>query len=237
MKLAPLFMIAASLAATVAMAAEPPIPVAPKTSNGKTLVVPNDQLTKGTVYYAITDRDRQVYFESNAPLEKIKGQSNDVIGYAVYSPGKPGGIVAGEWHLPVESMKTGIELRDHHLASKAWLDAGAHPDVIVQVRSVKDAREIKRTSAFTSSSVTLVADVTLHGVTRTINIPGTTITLLNESPATRKVARGDLMAIRSKFSVKLADYEVSHPVIGKKVAETVALDVSLYLSTLPPERQ
>jgi len=227
---------AAALATTLAVA-QPAIPVADATRDGKTLIVPEDHQAKGTVYYAITDKDRQIYFESNAPLENIKGQSNGVIGYAVLSPSRPGTIVAGEWHLPVASMKTGIELRDEHLAGKDWLDAASHPDIIVQVRELKDAEETKRSAAFTSYSGTIVADLTLHGVTRTIEIPKSTVTLMPESDATRKVAKGDLMAIRSTFTVTLADYEVSHPVIGEKVAKNVEIDVSLFLSTLPPERQ
>ena len=228
---------AAMLAATLAVAAQPAIPVAKATRDGKTLVAPEDLQAKGTVYYAITDKDRQIYFESNAPLENIKGQSNDVIGYAVLSPNHPGTLVAGEWHLPVESMKTGIELRDEHLAGKDWLDAASHPNIIVQVRELKDVTETKRSAAFTAYTGTVVADLTLHGVTRTIEIPKSTVTLMPESDATRRVAKGDLMAIRSKFTVTLADYEVSHPVIGEKVAKDVEIDVSLFLSTLQPERQ
>lgn len=228
---------AAALAATLAVASEPAIPIAEATRDGKTLVVPDDQQDKGTVYYAITDKDRQIYFESNAPLEDIKGQSNGVIGYAVLATDRPGTIVAGEWHLPVESMKTGIELRDEHLAGADWLDAQSHPNIIVQVRELNDVTETKRSAAFTTYTGTLVADLTLHGVTQTIEIPESTITLMPESETTRKVAKGDLMAIRSTFTVTLADYEVSHPVIGEKVAKDVEIDVSLFLSTLPPERQ
>ncbi len=229
-------MTVAAIAASLA-AAQPAIQVAQATPDGKTLIVPEDQKSKGAVYYAITDKDRQIYFESNAPLENIKGQSNDAIGYAVLSPDRPGTLVAGEWHLPVSSMKTGIELRDEHLAGKDWLDASSHPDIIVQVRELKGVTETKRSAAFTAYAGTLVVDLTLHGVTRTIEIPKSAITLMPASDATRKVAKGDLMSLRSKFTVTLADYGVSHPVIGEKVAKDVEIDVSLFLSTLPPERQ
>lgn len=69
------------------------------------------------------------------------------------------------------------------------------------------------------------------------SMPNSSITLMPESEATRKVAKGNLMALRSRFTVTLADYGVSHPVIGKKVAKDVDIDVSLVLSTLPRERQ
>ncbi len=225
------------LLTAVAVAQPAPLPVAHKTPDGKTLVVPADHKSKGRVYYTINGRDRQIYVESDAPLEKIKGQSNAVIGYAVVSPKHPGEIVAGEWHLPVRSINTGIELRNEHMASKAWLDADAFPDVIVQIRETKDIKPVKQTPAFTSYSATLVGDLTLHGVTHTVSVPNSTIIVMKESPATQKVAKGDLLAIKSKFSVKLADYGVSHPVIGTKVAGTVDLNVSLFLSSNPPAQQ
>jgi polyisoprenoid-binding protein YceI len=227
----------ATLAAALATAAQPARPPAPATPDGKTLVVPNHHKSQGDVYYAITDKDRQIYFESNAPLENIKGQSNDVIGYAVFSPNRPGKLVAAEWRLPVASMKTGIELRDEHLAGKDWLDAGSHPNIVVQVRSFKDVKETKRSASFTTYTGVLVVDLTMHGVTRPMEIPGASVTLMPESNATRRVAKGDLMAIRAKFTVTLADHEIKHPVIGEKVAKDVDIDVSLFLSTLPPAHQ
>jgi len=111
--------IAAAVLATTFAVAQPAIPVADATRDGKTLVAPEDHRAKGTVYYAIIDKDRQIYFESDAALENIKGQSNDVIGYAVLSPNRPGTIVTGDWRLPVASMKTGIELPFHAAAGTA----------------------------------------------------------------------------------------------------------------------
>jgi len=228
-----------SLVGLLALAADqaPQVTPAQKTSDGKTLVIPAAEKAKGAAYYALTGRDRQVYFESNAPLENIKGQSNKVIGYAVMSTRTPGSVVAGEWHLPVSSMKTGIDLRDEHLASKDWLNAESNPDIIFKVRETRDVRIVKAADAFTSYAATLVGDLSLHGVTKTITIPGSTITVMNASETTKAVAKGDLVALRSKFTVSLADYGVSHPAIGMKVAGEVSLDVSLYLATVPPNKQ
>ncbi len=228
---------AAIVAASVGSLAQPGMPVSERTRDGKTLVVPDAHRSMGTVYFALTDRDRQVYFESDAPLEKIKGQSNQVIGYAVLAHGGSGGLSAGEWRMPVKSMRTGIKLRDKHLSGSDWLDSGSYPDIIVQVRESKQFRETRRSAAFTAYSGTLVVDVTLHGVTHTVSIPESSVTVMNESSATQKVAKGDLMLVRTKFSVRLSDYGVSHPVIGDKVANEVALDVSLYLSTMAPDKQ
>lgn len=215
--------------------AAPNTPFAEKSSDGKTLAVTDTQKAKGTLYHALTGRDRQVYFESDAPIENIKGQSNAVVGFAVISKEKPGAVVAGEWHLPIKSMKTGIKVRDEHMAGKDWLDAEKQPDIVVQIRSAEDVKETKKTDAFTNYSMTLVADLSLHGVTKTIKIPDTTVAVLKESDATRKIAPGDLMALRAKFDVTLADFKVSHVVVGSKVAKTVQLDVSLYHSNQSPK--
>lgn len=222
-------------AATLAFAGPP---FAEKAPSGQTLQIPADLANQGTVYYALPGRDKQIYFESDAPLEDIKGQSNQVIGYAVAPSGSDrADLLGGEWHLPVRSVRTGIELRDQHLASRDWFDAANHPDIVFQLAEVRDASLAKESSGFREYSATLVGDMTIHGVTHEMVIPGASITFLEASDRTSGVAKGDLMLIRANYSVTLADYEVSHPVIGDKVAETIDITTTLFLSTVPPDRQ
>jgi len=220
------------------------VPKAAPAASGKSLTVPAALASKGVVYHTITGKDRQVYIESNAPLENIKGQSNRVIGYAVAGGGGGGGgggspanLAGGEWRLPVTTIKTGIDLRDEHLASSDWLDAAKFPEVIFTVSKVTDIKVAKESAAFQTYTATLHGSMSLHGVTKEIAVPGATVTFLKESDATRKTAKGDLMALRTKVTVALKDYGVSHPVIGEKVAKDVTIDISLFLSTASPEQQ
>ena len=208
---------------------------APRSASGQSLVVPGADASKGTVYHALPGRTRQIYFESNAPLEKIKGQSNQAVGYAVVDGS--GRLVAGQWRLAVRSLKTGIELRDEHLAGADWLDAKSHPDIIVRLERFEDGRVVKRTDAFTTYEGVFVGTLTLHGQTRPIRLERTRYTIMPASEKTRAVAQGDLLAIRAKMRVTLSEFGVSHPVIGQKVADTVSIDVNLVHSTVPPERQ
>lgn len=215
--------------ASVATAAEPFAAVAP---SGKTLVVPAGQAKRGTVYHAISGRERQVFFTSDAPLEQIKGQSSEVIGYAIAGKGSSeANLVGGEWHLPVESLRTGIPLRDEHLAGGDWLDASSFPDIVFQINDVRSAKLVRKTDAFRTYDVTLAGEFTIHGVTNEVTLPSTTLTFMNESKATRKVADGNLLAIRVEYTVTLSDYGITHPIIGEKVANEVVIDTSLYLST------
>ena len=213
-------------------------PFAKPTEGGKTLVPHKAHQGKGTLYYALTERDAQIYFVSNAPLENIKGQSNRVIGYVVAGPSdSPASLVGGEWHLPVKSMKTGIKKRDGHLASKGWLDAESFPNIVFQLKKVEDVSLEKESDAFATYAGTLVGDMTIRGVTKPITIEGARLTFMPESDVTKSIAQGDLMAIRVKYTVTLSEYGVDNGIIGGKVAETIEIDTRLYMSTVKPENQ
>lgn len=230
-------LLAGVIVASLALASHAAPPFAKANPSNDSLVIPAELAAKGTVYHALPSRDRQVYFETDAPLENIKGQSNRVIGFAVAGANaNPAQLAGGEWHLPVDSLKTGIALRDEHLAGKAWLDAKANPDIVFQIDKVKDVTTAKQTSSYASYKVTLVGDMTIHGVSKAMSIPAT-LTFLKASDKTASVAQGDLLAIKAKYIVKLSDFEVSHPVVGKKVANEIQINTVLYMSTVPPERQ
>lgn len=206
-------------------------PFATATEDGKRLVVPEELSSKGAAFHVIDAGRDQIYFESNAPLEKIKGNSKKVIGFAVVGSGGIDGFAGGEWHLPVTSLKTGIALRDEHIAASDWLDAKKHPNVIVRVRKVEGAKLTKSGEGFETYSATLVGDLTMHGVTQPLRVEAASMTVLEESDRTKAIAKGDLMAIRASMEVSLPDFEVSNVAIrNEKVSNTIEIDVSLYLS-------
>jgi polyisoprenoid-binding protein YceI len=227
----------------------PNLPIAPverprpsfaaEAPGGQSLVIPLDQIVQGRVYHALPGRDRQVFFTSDAPAESFSGQSNRVIGYTVALAGASGGLAAGEWHLPVDSIRTGIPLRDQHLTEITWLDVDAYPAIIFQLREFRDHVKTQEGEGFATWTGTMVGDMTIHGVTRPMEIPDTTVTFLAAGPRTESVAAGDLLAIRSRFEIQLKDFGIANEAISimKKVAEIVRLDISLYMSTVPPEQQ
>ncbi len=223
-----------AFSALAAAATAPPF--AKTTESGKSLVIPAEHSAKGNAFHALPARSRQIYFESNAPLEDFKGQSNQVIGYTIAARGGTN-LVAGEWHLPVKSMKTGIDLRDEHLAGKEWLNAKAHPNIVFQLTKTESVSLVKETENFSTYQGTLIGELTLHGVTRPVRLAKTRFTFMPASARTAGVAQGDLLAVRTKMTVRLANFNVSHPVIGDKVAETVEIDISLTHASIAPEAQ
>jgi polyisoprenoid-binding protein YceI len=203
--------------------------------SGKSLVVPEAEKARGAVYHALPGRERMVYFTSDAPMEKIKGQSNTIIGYAIAGKDNPAQLQGGEWHLPVASIRTGNGTRDKHLQGEPWLDAGKNPSIVFQLKEVKDLKPAKEGGK--TYSATLVGDMTIHGVTKPLTVTDATIAVMPEGPETAKVAKGNLMAIRAKYAVTLSDFDVKNQIGGQKVAETIQLDNTIYMSTVPPEEQ
>lgn len=200
---------------------------------------PPASLPAGSVVYrTLTGREVQVTFTSEAPLERIVGKSNAVLGYAVAGPAEnPAKLAGGEWVLPVRSLATGLPLRDEHLVGQAWLDAAAHPTIRFVLSRVDDIKEVKRGESFTTWSGTLVGTMTMHGVSRELKIPETRFSFLRESEQSKAVAPGDLLFLKCDYSVKLSDFGVRNSDVPGKVSDTVELSQMLRLSTKVPEKE
>lgn len=214
------------------------VPAANRTESGRGLVIPDDQKKLGTTYFTVASGGKQVSFTSQALNAKFDGHSNSVIGYAIANPSDPAALLkAGTWALPVKSLDSGSKLRDKHISGKDWLDSSICPDIIFVLKSVQDAKLHKESPAGKSFTATIVGDMTIHGITRELTIPDAILGFAAASD--KSPVKGDLLAIRCKYKVKLTDYGVNSEYITtlKSVADDIEIDQTLMLSTVPPEQQ
>lgn len=158
----------------------------------------------------------QATFFSTTPLEDINGTANGIDGTVSFDVTNIAKTIKGHVKVEVNSMQTGIDLRDSHLKSPNWLDAETHPEIRFELTGMKDVKS----EADNKISGTATGKFTLHGVTKEISVPVTFI-YLKESEDTKKRAPGDLLGLNSKFNVKLSDYGVQNDIIGNKVAEDI----------------
>jgi polyisoprenoid-binding protein YceI len=198
---------------------------------------PPKTLPEGAViYHTLTGRDAQVVFTSDAPLEKIVGKSNAVVGYAVPGPSdNPAKLAAASWLLPVKSLATGIPLRDEHMAGKDWLDAAIYPTIEFVLSKIENVKEVKRGEGFSTWSVTLVGDMTLHGVKREVRVPEARISFFNESSKTKAIGPGKLIFLKCDYTVRMSDFAIQHEDVPKKVSDEVKLSQMLRLSSATPD--
>jgi polyisoprenoid-binding protein YceI len=159
--------------------------------------------------------------ESDTTFETFTGRTHKVVGQISFDPAKKSGSARLE--VDLNTVDTGIALRDDHMRSEGWLDTAKYPKAIFETTSVKflkgDEYEVK--GKFTMKGVT--KDVTTRVKVR----------YLPESAETRsKRFEGDILHIAGKIPVKLADYGVIIPAPGKgKVAETVTISISAFGTT------
>jgi polyisoprenoid-binding protein YceI len=195
-----------------------------------------DVKASGAKTFYVDDRAgaNQVTIFSESTLDDFTVVCNKLMGEWTFNPQDVEGL-KGRFSLKVDNLRTGIELRDHHLRSADWLDAAKYPDVVIKVTRAEDAKRVTANTA----SMTLVGTCSLHGVTRDVKIP-CTLTYLVQSPETMQRVMGDLIRIRAKFDILLSDYKIFGPagtnIIGLKVANNLPIWITVFGSTQrPPE--
>ena len=222
-----------------------PAAAAEKAEDGKSLVVPDEHASLGRVFHVVpgkpgANRD-QIRFTNVPPKSKDKtdhftGFTNSVIGYIV-APSESGDgaieFAAGEFVLPVESLDTGIALRDRHIKQKKWLWDSKHPEIAFSLTAVENVSLEESTGETTTYSATLRGVMTIRGESQEIAIDAR-ISHMPESAQTRAIAPGDLIAIRAQYKIVLSEFGVKNGIIGKKVADTITLEEFLVLSSEAP---
>ncbi|MFO7527111.1 MAG: YceI family protein [Ignavibacteriaceae bacterium] len=163
----------------------------------------------------------QATFFSTTPLEDINGLSNDVRGSVTIIINDIKSM-KGTITVPVSSIKTGISLRDQHMVSEDWLNAGAYPDITFEIKTVSDIKSLEDNQI----QAKVTGDFTVHGVTKETTAD-VTLTFLDASDKTKQRAPGDLLGVRANFKVQLSDYGINNKIVGQKVAEVVEVGVNM----------
>lgn len=163
-----------------------------------------------------------VTFNLDAPLEAIMGSANGISGEVQFDPANPGAtkgkivVAAGSMQVPNSMMK-------EHMHGKDWMDVANHPNLAFEVESLGNVK--------TSGDV-ITADVsgklTLKGTTKAVVVP-VRFTYLKDKLAARTNGqmKGDLLVIRANFTVKRSDFGINPKAPVDKVADEVALTLSL----------
>ena len=160
-----------------------------------------------------------ILFHLDAPLESINGSGNDISGMVRFNIDRPEAST-GEIILKSESLHVGNPVLKEHMHGVDWLDVKKFPNIKFSFTSLASIKKNKNT-------VTGVANgkMTIRNVT--IAMPITvTITYLEGLLEKRNRVPGDLLVVRSKFSVKRGDFDIQK---GKNL-EKVANDIEIILN-------
>lgn len=151
----------------------------------------------------------KVVFFSATPIENIEAINNEA---AVAIDSKSGNVV---FQVPIKSFKFEKQLMKDHF-NENYMESDKYPradykGTITDLSKVNFAKD-------GTYNVTSSGKLTIHGVTKDVNVPGT-ITV-----------KGSNVTVNSKFNVKPADYKISIPkLVEGKIASSIEVTVNSIL--------
>lgn len=163
-----------------------------------------------------------IAFESRMEVEDILGTTRSVSGNVSLDPSGSGSFLV---EVPVDSLRTGIDMRDEHLRSEMWLDAARHPKLRFEGTKLRklDEKRYEATGTFT-----------MHGVAKPLTVTLDVQKIPSDRATKAGLAPGDWVRVRGEFPVKLSAHGVKIPdMTAAKVSDTWTVKVSLFGTTNP----
>jgi polyisoprenoid-binding protein YceI len=159
-----------------------------------------------------------IIFESRSEEEDIIGVSRDASGYVMILGNGSG--VEFRVEVPTRSLRTGITLRDQHLASDHWLDARRYPYIIFTGTSLERIGE---------NGYRLFGTFYMHGY----GLPLSVEAVVDEIPRTVSdtvgLPEGKWVSVRCTFTINLSEYGIEVPLIARdRVSDLWTVHVSLF---------
>lgn len=160
-------------------------------------------------------------FKLDAPLEAINGSANGISGTVTFDPETPSStkgrivVASSSLHVPNPMMK-------EHLHGGQWLDIAKYPEITFEAKALK---QVKTDAGNTTAEVT--GTLTIRGVAREIHAP-VKLTYLKDKLGQRVPnLKGDLLVIRSTFTIKRSDFGINPAAPTDKVADDIEITLSL----------
>ncbi|HTI69458.1 MAG TPA: YceI family protein [Candidatus Limnocylindria bacterium] len=160
-------------------------------------------------------------FKLDAPLEAINGSANGVSGKVSFDPANPGDT-KGTLKVATSTLTVPNPMMKEHLHGDQWMDVAKFPEIVFETKSLSDVKTTENTTTATATGT-----LTIKGVTKEISAP-VTLTYLKDKLGLRVPnMKGDLLVIRSKFTIKRADYGINPGAPQDKVSDTIELTLSV----------
>jgi len=162
-----------------------------------------------------------VIFKTDAPLESINGTATGVSGVVEFDPADPGSL-KGKIVVEAASLRVPNDMMQGHLRSDKWLDVAKYPDIIFETVSVD---KVKTAGNVTTAEVT--GTMTIHGVSNKITVPVKFTYLKDKLNERFPNLHGDLLVVRTKFTIKRGDYGINKGLFEDKVSDEVELTLAV----------
>jgi len=183
------------------------------------------------------DSRNLVEFVSDATLEKVVGRTSAVQGSVDLQLDNLLTTQDGSFECDLTTIDTGISLRNQHMRQN-HLETDHYPKALFTLSRLVSAEQDKL-EAGQSTTVLAEGELTLHGVTRTYQIP---LVLFYDHTSRDSQARldggtGDILRVSGSWTVKLADHGISRPAfLFLRLAEEIKIMIDCALTDQVPEK-
>ena len=160
-------------------------------------------------------------FKLDAPLEALSGNATGIAGTVTFDPAAPA-ATTGKIVVASSSMHVGNPMQQQHMLSDKWMDAAKFPDISFEVKELKN---VKTSGDATTADAT--GTFTLKGISKEVTAP-VKFTFLKDKLSQRVPnQKGDLLVIRSTFTIKRSDFGIMPGQFEEKVSDTIELTLSI----------
>ncbi len=162
-----------------------------------------------------------VVFKLDAPLEAIQGSANGITGSVSFDPEKPGAtkgkisVASSSLHVPNPMMK-------EHLHGNQWMDVAKFPEITFEAKELKNVK-----TAGDNTTADASGTITIKGVSKDITIPVKLSYLKDKLGQRVPNMKGDLLVIRSNFTIKRSDFGINPGAPQDKVSDEIELTLSV----------
>ena len=157
-----------------------------------------------------------VVFLMDAPLESINGTATGVSGTVSFDPAKPA-ATTGKIVLSTSSLHVDNPVMKKHMLDEGWMHVSKFPTI----EFVAEEMTKVKTSG-TTITATIDGKLTVKGVTKKVSVP-VRLTYLKGMLIKRNRVPGDLLVLRSDFTIKRSDYGINAGNNEEKVSDEIEL--------------
>jgi polyisoprenoid-binding protein YceI len=160
-------------------------------------------------------------FKLDAPLEAVNGSASGISGAVTFDPANPA-ATNGKIVVASASLALPNSMQQTHMRSDKWLDVDKYPEITFESKELKN---VKTDGNVTTADV--VGTFTLKGISKELTIP-VKLTYLKDKLSQRvPKMQGDLLVIRSSFSIRRNDFNLMPGQMEDKVSDEIELTLSI----------
>ena len=160
-------------------------------------------------------------FKLDAPLESINGSASGITGAVTFDPENPA-VTRGKIVVAASTLMLPNPMQQGHMRSDKWLDVAKYPVISFEATELKN---VKSQGDVTTADA--AGTFTCKGVSKEITIP-VKLTYLKDKLGQRVPnMKGDLLVIRSSFSIKRSDFNINPGQFEDKVSDEIDLTLSI----------